>query len=247
MSVVPRYDDAVAEWYDARMSGPASHRLTSTLRALLGEARGGRCLDLGCGGGARAPMLRDLGWRVVGLDLAPAQLRVARRSGRLPAVMQADAARLPLADNCLDAVASLVTHTDFDDWATAVGEVCRVLRPGRSFAYVGVHPCFVGPFAEARDDGTRHLHQGYDDRRLRFEGPGLGDGLRSRVGVRHLPLADLLNPVAAAGLGLGQFVELGDGLLPGLLGFAATKPAGRCDHENWIWPIFREALLLVIV
>jgi hypothetical protein len=45
--------------------------------------------------------------------------------------------------------------------------------------------------------------------------------------VRHLPLAALLNPVTAAGLHLGPFVELGDGLLPGLLAFAATKPTVR--------------------
>jgi SAM-dependent methyltransferase len=225
VSPAARYDDTVAEWYDALVTGPAPSWLATALRMLLGDGRGRRCLDLGCGGGVRARLLGDLGWQVVGLDLAPAQLRIARGSGRLRAVACADAAVLPLRDGRLDAVASFVTHTDFDDWSAAVGEVARVLTPGGTFAYIGVHPCFVGPFAEALDDGTRQLHAGYADTALRFDGPGLGDGLRSRVGVRHLPLSGLLNPVHAAGLRLGPFAELGDGLLPGLLGFAATKTA----------------------
>jgi SAM-dependent methyltransferase len=124
----------------------------------------------------------------------------------------------------MDAVVSLATHTDFDDWAAAVGEVQRVLRPGGAFVYAGMHPCFIGPFSELREDGVRVLHEGYRDTRLRFTGPGIGDGVRSRVGVRHLPLADLLNPVLSAGLRISKIAESPERTLPLLLAFRAERP-----------------------
>ncbi len=218
-----RYD-AVATWYSDLVSGDVEP-LRSLLRQLLGEGDGTDvCLDLGCGPGARAQALRDLGWRVVGMDLSRESLRIARGSGRLLPVACADAARLPTAERSLDAVVSIMTHTDVDDWAAMVAEVARVLRPGGTFVHVGVHPCFVGPFAQLREDGTRVIHDGYRETRLRFDGPGIGDGVRRRVGVRHRPLADLVNPVVAAGLALVRFHEGEEGTVPGLLSFRAVMP-----------------------
>jgi SAM-dependent methyltransferase len=234
MSAIARYD-AVAEWYDQLMAGgttpagppgPAGGGTPGMVmvRDLLGGGPG-RCLDLGCGTGVRAPDVRDLGWSVVGIDISREQLRIARRSHRLPAVACADAARLPVGSSTFDALVSFATHTDMDDWAAVVREVGRVLRPGGRFVYAGMHPCFIGPFSELRDDGTRVLHEGYRDTRRRFDGPGIGDGIRSRVGVKHLPLPDLLNPVLAAGMHIETFAESTDRTTPLLLAFRARRAA----------------------
>ncbi|MEQ7010207.1 class I SAM-dependent methyltransferase [Actinopolymorpha sp. B17G11] len=217
-----RYD-AVAEWFDTVMSGGGPTPDQTMFWDLLGPGTG-RCLDLGCGTGARAPGIQNLGWHTVGIDLSREELRISRASRRLGAVACADAAHLPVVSESLDAVVSLATHTDFDDWASAVREVQRVLRPGGTFVYAGVHPCFIGPFSELRDDGTRVLHEGYRDTQLRFTGPGIGDGIRSRVGVRHLPLPDLLNPVLTAGLRINKVVESPERTLPLLLAFRAERP-----------------------
>ncbi len=49
------------------------------------------------------------------------------------------------------------------------------------------------------------------------------EGLRGRVGVNHLPLADLLNAVLDAGLLLDRVVEPGADGFPLLLGFRAAR------------------------
>jgi hypothetical protein len=105
-------------------------------------------------------------------------------------------------------------------------EVARVLQPGGKFAYVGVHPCFVGPFAE-RTEQSLMLHPGYTEPGLRFHGPGIGNGIRPRVGVWHRTLASVLNAVTGAGLIVGSVQELDSGGgFPDLLVVQASR-AGR--------------------
>src|SRR5262249_10651486 len=117
------------------------------LRRLLGPGRG-RCLDVGCGVGRFTEVAADLGWQLTGVELSEDQLRLAAE--RLPAVelVAADAAQLPFATASFDAAFSTFTHTDFDDFAAAVAEAWRVLRPRGRFVYIGNHPCFVGATQE---------------------------------------------------------------------------------------------------
>lgn len=214
--------DRHADWYAEYLRGPAAdhtRRTSDALGDLLGSGPG-RCLDIGCGTGVHAATVRSLGWEPVGVDVSRGQLRHAR--GRLP-VAAGDVARLPVRSGAVDAAVATLIHTDVPDWDAAVREAARALRPGGRFAYVGVHPCFVGPFAQ-RDGRTVLLHPGYDDRRLTHTGPGMGGGVRPRVGVRHRTLADVLNAPAAAGLVMARVAEFGSGAVPDLLGVLAIKP-----------------------
>jgi SAM-dependent methyltransferase len=127
-----------------------------------------------------------------------------------------------MTDARLDAVVATLVHTDLDDWAAAVHEVGRVLRPRGRFVHVGVHPCFVGPFAERGSTAVR-IHPGYNDTGRTFEGPGLGDGVRRRTGVHHRTIADLVNPLLAAGLQLTRLVEPPGVPAPELLVLEAVK------------------------
>jgi SAM-dependent methyltransferase len=54
---------------------------------------------------------------------------------------------------------------------------------------------------------------------------GADCGIRSRVGVRHVPLADLVNALLAAGFRLERLEEPGEHDPPILLAVAATLPA----------------------
>ena len=200
-----RYDE-VAEWYDSEFAtsklGLSSQRIV--LR-LLGDGPG-RLLDLGCGGGANAVALADRGWTVTGVDVSPAQLDLARARGI--DVVQADAAALPFEDASFDAVVSMFTHTDMDDFAGAAHEASRVLRPGGALAYLGVHPCFVGPHAFVHDRDVPELHPGYRDTSYRREAPGIwGEGLRAKVGARHLPLGVFIHTFLDAGFVIERFEE----------------------------------------
>lgn len=86
----------------------------------------------------------------------------------------------------VEAAAATLIHTDVTDWAEVVGEAARVLSRGGRFAYVGVHPCFVGPFAK-RWEGEMHLHRGYQERGLTYTGPGMGEGIDRASGFTTGP------------------------------------------------------------
>ena len=218
--------DPHADWYAEYVRGPAA-RYTSDTGHALADLVGpgpGRCLDIGCGTGVQAPVLRALGWTVMGVDLSLGQLRHARIE--MP-VVAGSAAALPVTVGSIDLGAGTLIHTDVGDWAAVVREARRVLRRSGRFCYVGVHPCFVGPFAE-RDGDTVRLHPGYRDRSVAFTGPGLGTGIRPRVGVRHRTLTDLLAAVVDAGLELTRVNEFGAGTVPRLLGLVGRR-ADRGD------------------
>ena len=200
-----RYDD-FADWYDAEFATTDLGRSACTIvLRLLGEGPG-RLLDVGCGGGAHAVAFAEHGWSVTGVDVSPAQLELARRRG--VEVIEADAAALPFDDESFGAAVSMFTHTDVEDFAAVVGEIARVLRPESRFVYLGVHPCFVGPHAFVHDRDVPELHPGYRDTSHRTEAPGIwGEGLRSKVGARHLPLGLFLQTFLDAGLVLERLEE----------------------------------------
>jgi ubiquinone/menaquinone biosynthesis C-methylase UbiE len=205
MTTDARYDE-VAEWYDATLSGdsPLARMPRETALRLLGPPEG-RLLDIGCGGGSHTSAFTAAGWQTVGVDVSAEQLRLARERGCEVVLGRAES--LPFDDASFDAAVSLWTHTDVDDWATAVREARRVVRAGGAFVYVGVHPCFVGPhalFVEGR--GVPHLHAGWYRRSGRYKAaPGISPtGLRARVGATHLPLAEFLQAFLDAGFALEQ-------------------------------------------
>ncbi len=202
-----RYD-GVAEWYDRTFaSSELAIAPRETALRLLGEGPG-RLLDVGCGTGAHTKAFAEHGWTVVGVDISADQLQLARERGI--EVIQADAADLPFEDETFDAVVSMWTHTDVDDFSLLLREVMRVLRLGCPFIYVGAHPCFVGPhsyFVEAR--GVPVLHPGYWDTGRYTDAPGVSPtGLRAKVGGVHLPLGRFVQSFLAAGLTLESFEEL---------------------------------------
>lgn len=214
--------DAIADWYEQFATDTATDymdRVRGQLAGLLG-AGPGHCLELCCGTGVHAAELRRLGWDPLGVDLSAGQLRHARP--RLP-VARGDVAALPFADASVPAVTCVLGHTDLPDYRAVIAEAARVLAPGGRFVHVGVHPCFVGPFADRRDPERILIDTGYAERERSFRAWSV-QGVRARVGAWHVPLADLLNAVTAANLTLTRITESGSTAIPDLLSFQATKP-----------------------
>jgi SAM-dependent methyltransferase len=219
-----RYDGQTA-WYDGFAAADVFTSARLQAVHFLGSGPGS-CLDLGCGTGRAIPLLAQAGWKVIGTDVSANQLAAAEtHAGQLAdELLQADAHDLPFADETFDAVASILTHTDFDDVGAVFREVHRVLRTGGTFAYVGVHPCFASPSVEPREAGPALLHPGYREAGWQHvsrdpEKPGI----RARVGINHLPLAALLNAALESSLTLTELAEPGDTDPPLFLGFRAVK------------------------
>jgi ubiquinone/menaquinone biosynthesis C-methylase UbiE len=95
----------------------------------------GRCiLEVGCGTGNFSLTLVQQGARVVGLDCSLPMLARARAKLSEPdaplTLVQAQAARLPFADETFDGAMCILTLDFISQRETALAEMTRVLRPG---------------------------------------------------------------------------------------------------------------------
>ncbi|GIE88865.1 class I SAM-dependent methyltransferase [Actinoplanes regularis] len=213
--------DEIADWYEHEFRGAAAPGDPLGVRRLLDTLLGpgnGRCLEIGCGTGAYAKQIGDLGWTALGVDLSAGMLRHA--GGRLAAA-RADAARLPIRDAALDAAVTVMAHTDMPEYPAVLREAARVLRPDGVFVHVGVHPAFCGGFADRTDQRAIVIRPGYLDGHWTKES-WTDQGVRDKVGATHWPLPELLHAFLDAGLRLERFGE-GGAPVPTALAVRARK------------------------
>lgn len=183
-------DERVAAEYEARRFASPLQRLkhrhdVALVLGLLAEVGGvRRVLDLPCGTGRLLPELARAGYRTLGADVALEMMRAGRalRPGG-PALVQADAARLPFQSNAFDAVVSMrfLFHLDRAARERCLVEMRRVAQDG----------VVVGEV------------------RYRWTVKHLGRWLRSRVGLarRYEPSqgrAELARELDSAGLELAR-------------------------------------------
>ncbi|MYE02443.1 MAG: methyltransferase domain-containing protein [Alphaproteobacteria bacterium] len=109
----------------------------------LGEAGGGRVLDVACGPGAVVAALAGRAREAVGLDAVPAMLERARRRCEAAALSnarfeQGRAEALPFDAASFDAVVTRIALHHCVDPVPVLAEMFRVLRPGgrAAIAYV---------------------------------------------------------------------------------------------------------------
>ena len=102
---------------------------------LLGDVRGKKVLDLGCGDGENTILLVNRGAKVCGIDISDRLIGLARRRMRVNGFVKGfefftgSAHELPFPDRSFDAVFGMATLHHFDLEQTS-REVWRVLRPG---------------------------------------------------------------------------------------------------------------------
>jgi SAM-dependent methyltransferase len=219
--------DAIAEWYETSfLAGQREDPLAirPAVRDLLGPGSG-PCLEVGCGTGVHAGLIRSLDRTPLGVDVSEGMLRYA--ADRLP-VARGDAGALPFASGSLPAVVAVMVHTDMPAYPAVLREVARVLAPGGVFVHVGVHPCFCGGFADRSDERAVVIRPGY--REAGWTTASWTDqGLRDKVGAAHLPLPELLHAVLDAGLTFERFAEGGEPS-PMVLAWRAKKSPGRLSN-----------------
>jgi SAM-dependent methyltransferase len=126
-----------AEVYDARFVPALFAQWGSVVAAEAGVGKGDRVLDVACGTGAltlAAAEIAGPSGSVVGLDVNPEMLAVARRKPVQVEWLEGAAEALPLPDNSFDAVVSQFGFMFFDDKPQALREMVRVLKPGGRLA-----------------------------------------------------------------------------------------------------------------
>jgi ubiquinone/menaquinone biosynthesis C-methylase UbiE len=101
------------------------------------EVAGRRALDLACGSGRYARLLREgAAAQIVALDASPGMLRRVAGAGRVCGSLS----RLPFTAGSFDVVVCGLAVGHEPDIATWMSEVARVLAPGGTFLYSDFHP-----------------------------------------------------------------------------------------------------------
>jgi SAM-dependent methyltransferase len=134
--------DRAAGYYDQTRGLPAvvgeqvADRIDRAVGIEAGRGdNGGRLLEIGVGTGRISLPLHRRGRRLLGIDLSAPMLdryraKAAAEGLDAPAVLLADAIRLPFRKASFDAVIEVHVLHLIPSWREAVAEVRRVLRPG---------------------------------------------------------------------------------------------------------------------
>ena len=168
--IAPRYD-AMNRLFTAGLD----QRWRRETLAAVTVGPGDRVLDLACGTGDLSQLAAQLGARVVGLDFARVMLQHAHRRDVSAALVQADAAALPLRDGAVTVVASGFALRNFVSLPDVFSELARVLAPGGRVALIDVD--------RPRRSWLRAAHSLYFDRVV----PLVGGMLSDRDAYRYLP------------------------------------------------------------
>lgn len=136
-----RYDAQVEALFSGTAAAMRRRGLSLLAKAWRGtDTRGAKVLDLACGSGG---FLADLTVafpraQVMGIDLSAQYLAEARRRSGVARLAQANAEKLPFADEALDAVTCVYLFHELPPKVRPVvaREIARVLKPGGVFIFV---------------------------------------------------------------------------------------------------------------
>ncbi len=191
--------------------------LRRPVRQLLGDVRGRRILDAGCGSGELAVECAGEGAIVTAIDVSPRMIQEVReRAERAGVDVEAIVADLedlrPIPDGRFDAVVCSVAIAGRLD--EIVAELARVLPPRGRLVFAEVHPTFDKGREEERDGTPCVVVSGYFERRVRratnpFGAPA-GGGEQPFVAVSYT-LEDYFEAFARSGLVVERLLEPSSG------------------------------------
>ena len=117
----------------------SSAELTKHALPILIEAcrltRGSRAIDIACGPGHVTNMMAQTGASVVGVDLAPEMIKLARQRYPTLTFQEAHVEHLPFTEDTFDAALINFAIHHFARPEMACAEIRRVLKPGGRFVF----------------------------------------------------------------------------------------------------------------
>lgn len=123
---------AASKSYDVFTPG-TNERIAAIVTRLGAFSPGARIADLGCGSGVFSDLLRRRGFDVIGVDLSPRLIQIARQTYPDIDFREGDIEHLPFADDSFDGVLLAGVLHHLPDWTRCLAEVKRILKPGSRF------------------------------------------------------------------------------------------------------------------
>jgi ubiquinone/menaquinone biosynthesis C-methylase UbiE len=152
----------VANWYNNLLEkDPNSYQKSLILPNLLRliEAKKSELIvDLACGQGFFARELAKSGARIIGIDISPELIEIAK-SDKSVEYHVSDASRLSfLKDKSTDKVLIVLSLQNIENAGEVIREVCRILKPKGKLFMVLNHPAFRIPKASSWEwDATKNV------------------------------------------------------------------------------------------
>lgn len=192
---------------DQGTSGDWSRRrvLDPVLDNLLTDLTGKRVLDLGCGEGRYARVLKKKGAEVIGVDPIPAFIKRAQALDAQSTYLEATAESLPVADGTCDLVLSYLSFIDIADLESASREIGRVLKPAGELIVVSLSNFASATEGWIKGPGGRKLYRKVDRYMEHFGIDVEWRGIRIRN--YHRPLSYILGLFLERGFVLTRFLE----------------------------------------
>jgi len=212
--------------------------VTEEQMQLMGPVAGKYLLEIGCGGAQCGIAFAKQGAIVTGVDIAAAQLQIARelaaQNGVSITFHQRDMTDLtPIASASQDIVFSSIAFHYVDDIATCFQEVYRVLKPQGVFVFSIGHP-----FAAMIDEATQMPYRSYFDTGKVVLGLEVSDEVGFAFAENRRMVSDYFSALVRAGFIVTQMIE------PNI------RPVDPTDPKNHLWgqtPQFLETFPSILI
>lgn len=178
---------------------------------LLGEAKGKRILEIGCGGGQNSIVLAKQGANVSGVDFSEKQIAYARALARKEKVQVdfqvGDMQNLSqFSDNTFDVVLTTVSLLYVENLFKTMSEVNRVLKSGGVFLFSEGHPMAEGELIRYRGRKVYAISSYFRRRKIFWEDK-LSNGTKVKMYSYHRPLEDYFDALLQNGFSIERYLE----------------------------------------
>jgi 2-polyprenyl-3-methyl-5-hydroxy-6-metoxy-1,4-benzoquinol methylase len=180
---------------------------------LIGDIKGKRVLDAGCGHGYYSLLLAKKGAIVTGIDISEKNIELAKKNASNTSVncqfLVCDMQDLSIFDSdTFDLVTSSIVVGYLDDLKKAFLEVFRVLKPQGIFSFSENHPMLKGEWEKDREGRRLHWNlDNYFERSIIIAKWKTQNGGIIETRSQHRTVQDYFDALLSAGFTIERLVE----------------------------------------
>ena len=214
------YDAIAQQFHDRRAEGKQFYNefldMPNTLIA-VGNVKGKRVLDIGCGPGLYANTLYKMGAEVHGVDISKKEIEIARQYYKGIDFRVASSEKLPYKNRYFDLAVIALALTHFNNIDKALGEACRVLKTGGRLVISEGNPIIdVTKGLKARSKSGRRTGRylkmdrrfgDYFDEKIRYVHWKKKGDYDVHLPVRHLTYETFFRLFRKHGLALRSYID----------------------------------------